>query len=112
MATYQYPENQKKAMDIQLKAHAENIGLFRPKITSYSKITSSGNRASRIHEYIQKHDSHGSLQILIENILGKIKFDNKSETFEDGIEELGQLLGFVSDRPEKKQDVAQITSGK
>jgi replicative superfamily II helicase len=102
-ASYLYPTDQTRSMDTQLKAFTENARLFRPPSgISYSKLNSKGtNRASRILEWIRKHDSHNATIIQVNSIMEKLTFGLPSDLFEEGIKEFGEVLGFLSDRPEK-----------
>jgi len=103
MATYLYNIDQTRSMDIQLKAHSENPSLFRPPIgITYSKLTSTGTRESRIFDWIKEHDSYNAAIIEITRIMGNLLWGSPSNTFEQGIEDLGRTLGFISDRPEKR----------
>ncbi len=103
MATYLYPMDKTNSMEIQLKAHGENQRLFRPETgISYAKLKSSGTRISRILDEIKKHDTFNSLKLDVGDIMGKLAFNTPSGLFEEGIDELGRLMGFSVDRPEKK----------
>lgn len=103
MATYLYPIDPTASMDKQLKAHTENPQLFRPETgIAYSKIASTKfNRASRIMEWVRAFESHSALIIHLMEIMDKLTFHSFSETFEDGVDELGGALGFRTQRPEK-----------
>ena len=102
-AIYQYPMDSSKSMDIQLKAYTENDRLFRPeKGITYSKLLQGeSSRASIILDWIRKHDNHNTLIIDMLNVLDKITFKVESDLFEEGIDELGEILGFSRQRPEK-----------
>ena len=102
-AIYQYPIDSSKSMDIQLKAYTENDRLFRPEAgITYSKLLpGDSGRASTILDWIVGHESHNSLIINVISILDKITFKISSDLFEEGIDELGEILGFSKQRPEK-----------
>lgn len=104
MATYLFPLNATKSMDLQLRAHNENNRLFRPETgIMYSRLASTGsNRASLILDWIKEHESHNSLLINLTGILDKVVFGTSSELFEQGMDELGKVLGFLTQRPEKE----------
>ncbi|HIH36531.1 MAG TPA: hypothetical protein HA232_01320 [Methanocellales archaeon] len=102
MATYSYPDNPTSSMNSQLKAHTENARLFRPETgISYSKLEAATSRASRILDLIRSKDSPNSVYIYIINVLDKIAFNLPSHLFEEGIDELGFILGLEAQRPEK-----------
>jgi len=103
MATYLYPIDHKESMDKQLKAHKENLNLFRPETgITYSKLTSTGTRVSRIFNWIKKHESYSPVILEVNGIMDKLLWTSPSKFFEQGICELGQILGFISGRPEKE----------
>lgn len=103
MATYLYPIDPTESMDKQLKAHSENARLFRPETgIAYSKLTSTRlNRVSKILEWIRKFEYHNALIIHVRSIMDKLTFNSFSDTFEEGVDELGGALGFRTQRPEK-----------
>lgn len=103
MATYLFPVDSTKSMDLQLKAHSENNRLFRPERgIIYSKLTATGSsRVSLILNWIREHESYSSLLIDLTNILDKVTFKAPSQSFEEGIDKLGRALGFSTQRPEK-----------
>ena len=103
MATYLYPFNVAVSMDKQLKAFSTNNRLHRPeKGVTYSKLaTASVSREESIIDWIKQHESHGSLVVRLMTILDSVSFNTPSASFENGIEKLGMILGFPSQRPEK-----------
>jgi len=102
IASYLYSIDHTKSMDIQLKAHAENSRLFRPETgIAYSRLTSTGSRVSKIVEWIKTHDSYNALIIRLASINDKLTFASPSDSFEEGIDELGRALGLSTQRPEK-----------
>ncbi len=105
-STYLYQTDITASMDAQLKAFELNPLLFKPeKGVRYSKLNSKGkDRASRIQEFIYKQESKNSMILEITNILNKIGFSLDTDRFEEGIKQLGVILGFLSDRPEKYDD--------
>ena len=105
-STYLYQTDITASMDAQLKAFELNPLLFKPeKGVQYSKLDSKGkDRASRIQEFISKQESKSSMIIEIIHILNKVGFSLDTDRFEEGIKQLGDILGFLSDRPEKIDD--------
>ena len=103
MATYLYPHSVENSMDRQIKAYEKNYGLYKPEQgITYSKLTNSSNaREELILEWIKKHNSRNKLIINVNAILDSIVFGIEPEIFEKGIETLGTMLGFPSQRPEK-----------
>jgi len=103
MATYLYPVNHTNSMDKQVKAFSKNNRLHKPESgIFYSKLANSTvTRENSIIEWIKKQESHSSLIVELMSILDSVSFDTPSESFKNGIEQLGKILGFPSDRPEK-----------
>lgn len=104
MATYIYPIDKKEAMNKQITAHEENENLFRPEIgMTYSKITSSDNRSSRILRWIKTHNSYNEVILSVRQTMDNLLFGTtETNIFEENISKLGEILGFTTDRPEKK----------
>ncbi|KDE54348.1 hypothetical protein, partial [Methanoculleus sp. MH98A] len=102
-AIYEYSVDRQRSLDTQLSAFKTNPRLFRPpEGIQYTKMTRDGiSRAQRISNYIRSKEGYTHLILEIENILEKISFKVPSDTFEEGIDELGHILGFNTDRPEK-----------
>lgn len=103
MATYLYPIDSTESMNKQLKAHTESSNLFRPEIgITYSKLTSTGTRESRIFDWIKKHESYNAIILEVRGSMDNLLWGSPSDSFEQAICELGQTLGFIAERPEKK----------
>jgi len=102
-ATFLYKINKTDSMDVQLKAFETNSNLSKPDVgIKYSKLDSRGkSRASRILEWISKNESTNSMIIELSSILEKVNFSMDTDRFEEGIKELGEAIGLLSDRPEK-----------
>ncbi len=106
MANYKYEVDKSKAMSTQLKAHTENEWLFIPEGgIRYEKI-SSGEKQNytRIIDWIKTHRGYNDLIVEVESYLDKLVFGGDSNLFEEGIDDLGKILGFVTQRPEKWGD--------
>ena len=103
MALYLYPLNKSDSMDRQIKAFSKNDKLHRPEDgITYAKLANvSGDRETSIIDWINQQKSPSELILKVINILDDLAFGIPSESFEDGIKQLGILLGFASQRPEK-----------
>ena len=101
-ATYLFDTDPSRSMEVQLKARTENQALFMPpKGIHYSKITFEGaDRARRILDSIRLHDKWNSVVVFVDSVLDKLVFGGPSDTFEEGIDQLGMMLGFVTQRPD------------
>lgn len=103
MATYLYPLNKLDSMDKQVKAFYENNQLSRPEEgITYSRLANaSDGREKLVIEWIKQCESPTELILKVTNILDNVSFGISSDSFEDGVEQLGRMLGFPSQRPEK-----------
>ncbi|MCL4480850.1 MAG: DEAD/DEAH box helicase family protein [Candidatus Thermoplasmatota archaeon] len=102
-AMYCYPFSKDTSMNIQISAHEKNMDLFRPpnKI-DYVRIGSALLRARKIKSWLSDRESKSSLILDLNEILQKLRFGEVDhDTFEQGVQEIGELLGFESQRPEK-----------
>ena len=105
-ATYEYSTDKRKSLETQLSAFNTNIRLSRPpEGIQYAKISKgSVNRAQRICDYIKLKGSYTPLILEVDNILDRLVFGISSNVFEEGIDELGRILGFETDRPERIEE--------
>ncbi len=106
MATYLYPSDATGSMEKQKKAFKKNNLLHKPELgTVYNRLSSDTNgREAEILGWIRKHESHNLLMADLRRTLDSVAFGTPSESFEEGIKGLGELLGFPSQRPEKESD--------
>ena len=103
MATYLYNDDGEKSTEMQIKAHKLNNELFLPPDTmSYSRIINSTPRSQKICDWIKTHKTSYEMHSHLYSIFGNCDFNNIANTFERGIKELGEILGFNSSRPEKQ----------
>ncbi|HUY01451.1 MAG TPA: DEAD/DEAH box helicase family protein [Candidatus Deferrimicrobium sp.] len=103
MAMYQYHHDTSRSMDSQIKAFSLNDRLFRPERgLKYTKLAPlSKQRVNILLENIKRFENFNNLSIYITNILDKLSFNVDSAVFEEGIDELGKVLGFSTQRPDK-----------
>lgn len=102
-AIYEYPIDKRKSMDTHLSAYKINTRLSRPpEAIQYTKLSHGGiNRAQRITEYT-KSKNHTALILEVGHILENLSFGISSDFFEEGIDNLGKILGLETHRPEKE----------
>lgn len=88
---------------LQKSAFSKNNYLLKPKDgISYEKISFiNGNRIERIRKWISQYTNYIELSIHVDNMLDELSFGMQAEKFEAALKELGELLGFVSQRPDK-----------
>ena len=102
-ATYQYITDKSKSMSTQLKAHAVNKWLFIPETgVKYAKMSAgTGSKQLKIIEWIKIHKDYNDLLVDVGSVLDKICFGVSPDIFEEGINDLGTILGFDTQRPDK-----------
>ncbi len=102
-ALYQYPSDPTTAMDIQIKAFESNSKVFRPPSgVRYSKLAHvRTTQAQKINDFLHSKETATAVILHIENIIEKLDFNLPSDIFEEGIDELGTVLGFLTQRPDK-----------
>ena len=103
IATYLYPLDRADSMNMQLKAFNENDRLHKPdEGITYSKLTNpSDSREKSIKEWILQQKTQTDLILKVITVLDNVVFGVPSESFEEGVKQLGEMLGFASHRPEK-----------
>jgi hypothetical protein len=101
-AMYLDKVDRRQAMDAQLTAWRSNPQLLKPEegIEISKKIPAVTRRGDRIRELIAEFRNWAELVVEVRGRLD-FSFGVSSEVFEDGVEQLGRLLGFESTRPER-----------
>jgi hypothetical protein len=70
---------------------------------TYSKFApSQTNQAQNVLAWIGGHDNQNTLILDVNSKLDNVTFEQTSENFERGIDSLGQMLGFKTQRPDKE----------
>src|SRR5690606_11181516 len=60
------------------------------------------NRIQRILQYLRNYPNYQDLMLNVEGVLGDLEFGTSAEKFETAFKELGLMLGFLSERPDKE----------
>lgn len=103
-AIYKNHVSQSEAKKIQVKAFNQNNQLLKPEAgVIYNKIKYEINvsRNQRILNVLNEFGDYSELNLFIEDMLGRLSFGVESEKFESAFCELGNLLGYISQRPDK-----------
>jgi replicative superfamily II helicase len=89
---------------LQHAAHGQNRYLLRPrdgvKIAPLTPIAQ--RRAQAIITWFRSFDSGVALSITLDGLLGDLRFGARAESFETAIDQLGQALGFATERPDRE----------
>jgi hypothetical protein len=104
LARFFYSTQKDRSAAIQQSAFKANPQLLKPRMgVEYKKVSYlSENRLHRIKEYLKKFSDSGELQLNINNILENLSFGVQANKFEEALKNIGELLGFVSQRPDKE----------
>lgn len=88
---------------LQEVAHNYNLYLLKPNDLHYSPIPRINKNAAEIAlAYVKKHSKHDDLSMHIEELLSHLTFGMPSKKFEDAMKEIGELLGYSSQRPDQE----------
>lgn len=103
-ARFEYVQNKSKSIRTQQVAHKYNYNLLLPMETiSYEKITYiDGNRNRRILDFLRRYSSHEKLLQDVQTQMNYLTLGQKADKFENALDFVGQLLGYLTDRPDKK----------
>lgn len=103
-ARFEYNLNKTNSIATQKVAHRYNYGLLLPnEIINYEKLEYiDGNRNQEILNQIRMYRSHEKLLREVQTKLNYLSFGQKAEKFENSLDFIGRLLGYVTDRPDKK----------
>jgi hypothetical protein len=104
MARYAYLQDKAESNRLQLAAHQKNRFLLKPrdgmKITNISAV--GHKRLEKIIKWSGNFENAEELTIEVEDILGRLRFGVAADSFEKAVDELGQALGFETQRPDKE----------
>jgi replicative superfamily II helicase len=104
LARYKYHMSKLESNEIQKAAFTLNPQLLKPKSgITYKRLEFiNDNRLARVKNWISKFESYEELLLTVDNLLETISFGVNSEKFEAAFKELGEALGFASQRPDKE----------
>lgn len=103
LARYQYKASKIDSNRTQAAAFGLNTQLLKPKTgVVYKKVSFiNQSRMARIKGWLDQYKSHEELQLAADGMLDNLVFGVASEKFELAFKELGDALGFVTQRPDK-----------
>ena len=104
MARYAYMYSTEKSETFQRSAFRKNPHLLKPKDgIAYSKISFlDENRMINFKRNISKYDSFEEFNLYINEVIENLSFGIAAEKFESALKKLGEILGYVSQRPDKE----------
>lgn len=104
MARYKYNISKLESEKLQKAAFELNYNLIKPVSgITYKKVNfASASRIKRIKDWVQTHSSFEEMMINLQGIMTNLTFGSDSEKFESALQEVGDALGFISQRPDKE----------
>lgn len=104
MARYAYMYSEEKSKTLQKSAFKKNPQLLKPKEgIAYSKISFlNETRINKFKSNIGKYDSFNEFNLYINELIENLSFGIAAEKFESALKNLGEILGYVSQRPDKE----------
>lgn len=104
LARYAYVRDKAESNDLQIAAHQRNRYLLRPRDgMKISQISAIGHkRLERIIDWAQGFENAEELLLEVDDILSRLRFGVFADSFERAVDELGQALGFETQRPDKE----------
>lgn len=104
MARFNYKANRAESQRLQVAAHNKNRLLLKPPsgVTVAKLTVVSQSRIERIHDWVTGFQSYAELDVALSDILSKLVFGVRADTFEQALDELSRALGFAGERPDKE----------
>ncbi|MBP3041030.1 DEAD/DEAH box helicase family protein [Bacillaceae bacterium Marseille-Q3522] len=104
LARYTYPIYKEKSIQLQKAAFKCNSQLLKPKTgIEYTRVSYiHENRLKRIHAFLGKYENYSELNLVVDEISDNLSFGMEAEKFESALKSIGELLGYISQRPDKE----------
>lgn len=103
MARYCYNQSKVESSKFQIVAYKTNRYLLKPTNgVEFQKLKINKDRIENVKSWVEQFDSFEDLKIQINEVASKLAFGVKADKFEQALYELGKILGFASERPDKE----------
>lgn len=104
LARYKYRISKLESNELQKTAFTLNSQLLKPKTgITYKRIEFiNESRLARIKLWVSKFSNYEELLLSVESMLENMSFGIDSEKFESSLKDLGEAIGFISQRPDKE----------
>jgi replicative superfamily II helicase len=104
IARFKYNISKVESNKIQIAAYKLNLSLIKPKNgINYEKLSYiSDTRIKNIKNQIEQIGNYGDLILRIDEISSSLSFGEDAEKFERALHELGGLLGYTCQRPDRE----------
>ena len=102
LARYYYQYQKSKSIEIQKTAFKLNPQLLKPKDgIHYSKVSFIyENRMKKIQSFLRRYNSYEEICLDVDENLEALTFGVESDRFESALSYIGNLLGYISQRPD------------
>lgn len=102
LARYKYSIHKEESIKIQKTAFKKNTQLLKPKTgIEYTKASYlHESRLKRIKEFLGGYGTFTELMLAVDEVLDNLSFGVDADKFEAALKTLGDLLGFISQRPD------------
>lgn len=101
LAKYTFLESEIDAEKIQYDAHFNNPYLLKPEKFPYKKIgVVNTSRLQLIKNGLERFETYLDLKLYVEELCSNLVFAIASEKFEEAVKNMGEYLGFESQRPD------------
>ncbi|MES9962183.1 MAG: DEAD/DEAH box helicase [Candidatus Sedimenticola sp. 20ELBAFRAG] len=103
ISRYLYAKNRVQGMALQVSAHRTNKMLFLPPDGyQVTKIDIKAHeRIENIRKRLSQYDDFEDFLVYMDDVFSSLVFGVKSDRFEGAIDDIGKLLGFNTERPDK-----------
>ena len=107
LARYKFFISEIDSIHIQKSAFEKNPRLLYPQHgIDYKKMEyKSAERLSSIQRWLQKFKNYKEMRLKFNAILDNLSFGRTSTLFEEALKEIGEILGFESQRPDNEYKV-------
>lgn len=104
LARYTYPISVAESVKIQKSAFKKNSQLLKPNVgIDYTKISYiHQDRLNNVRVYMRKFSDYNELSLAVNATLDNLSFGIEASKFEAALKDIGELLGYVSQRPDKE----------
>jgi replicative superfamily II helicase len=103
-ARYIYAASRDECFKLQLAAYNGNRYLLKPPrgVAVQRLVAMSYERVENIIDSVRRYENYEQLTLAVDEVLGRLQFGVKADRFEEALKELGRMLGFASERPDKE----------
>lgn len=103
LAKYMCHSSTTEALKTQKSAYSHNQYLLTVETVNYKKVDMLDDISLKnIKAYIGKYSDYASLKLSVDEVLSNLSMGGGSKKFEGALQQVGQLLGFRSQRPDNE----------